>query len=169
MGCAGMDGGPSSLPCSEDSFWACWVCNVVFVTFITHCLITRPSRENRSRNSISVVILTAIKVTGFICCHWQNLSITAVSVLPSSRSLFYMQYGFQPRGHSPMLGQLSRGFSLRTLFSGCSIYIYFLRSSWKKHRLLVKTMQVSICNQLWTLWLVIAFAFPAKILFSASF
>lgn len=109
-----------------------------------------------------------IRMTGFTCCHWQNLPITSVSALPSSRPLFMCNM-VHPCDHPAMLGQLSRGFPLRTPISSCSIYICFLRSSWEKHWQIAKAMQIDICHQQWTLWLESMIGCPVNKLCSAFF
>lgn len=103
----GWTKGCSSLPRSGSSFWACWRCNIVFTARIAHSPMARPNRQSRSWSSISVVTLTAIRMTGFVCHHRQNLLTTAVSALPSSRPLF-------------LCSMVSRPMTTELRWGGCS-------------------------------------------------
>ena len=100
-------------------------------------------------------------MTGSLCYCWQNLHIIAVSTLPRSRPLFMHSTVFIPVT-TQLLQWLSRGFLPRTPLSSCSICICFFKSSWKKQRLLTKTMQIVIGDQHWTLWLGAMFGCPVN-------
>lgn len=107
-------------------------------------------------------------MTGFTCYHWQNLSITAVSALSSSRPLFVCNM-VHPCDHPAVLGWLPRGFPLRTPIGGWSVYVYFLRNSWKKCWLLTKTMQIDIQQPTMDFAAEACVGCPVNMLFSASF
>lgn len=128
--------------------------------------IARQSRWTRLWTSICLVILSSGWLVYLLPLAE---SFSNSSVCSSKQQTHFMWNMVHPCDRLAMLGWLSRGFPSRTPVTGCSIYIFFSRSSWKKHRLLTKSMQIVICSQHWTLWLGTVFGCPVNMLFSVFF